>query len=118
MKALIAACAFALSTHAAIAADGCVFIHETDPGQWVRITDAGFIWHKDADDFTYRTEYADDRTSLRGAVSFDGSDGNSQNGLETHEVWYRIADVDGRKTFIFETRFYYETCGVASIEPN
>lgn len=113
MRIAIAAVAL-LASSAAYAAEGCAFMHETDPEQWVTFTDDGFVWHKDGEKFPYKNEYADEKTTLRGAVSFAGSDGVATNGLETHEAWYRIAMVDGRKTMIFDTQFYYEDCAVAA----
>lgn len=106
MRIAIAAAAL-LASNAAYAAEGCAFMHETDPEQWVTFTDDGFVWHKDGEKHVFLNGYVDEKTSLRGAGTPEGVD-------PAQDAWYRIATIDGRKTLIFDTQFYYEDCAVAA----
>lgn len=110
MRILLTALALFCSS-ATWAAEGCAYVHESEPNQWVTLTDEGFIWHKDGEQYPYKTDFVDEKTSLRGASSTILDE--AFNETTTHEAWYRLEEIDGRKTFIFDTRYFYEDCAIS-----
>lgn len=106
MRLVLATVAALMAVSGARAADECRrYVHETEANTWIFDFDKEVVWHKPDGEYRYFKEYTAPNSTFSVAASR-----MEAGSIEVDEVPYRFATIDGKKTLIWDTWYYFNSC--------